>query len=137
MPDTTHESQPSMNAQSHAAAAPIVVRLRGATKTYPNGLRALEPIDLCVREGELTTLLGPSGCGKSTLLRMVAKLTMPTIGTIALWPDAQAQPANTAASEAQRLAMPDTTHESQPSMNAPTHAAPPPHVVRLRGATET
>jgi NitT/TauT family transport system ATP-binding protein len=73
MPDTTHESQPSMNAQSHAAAAPIVVRLRGATKTYPNGLRALEPIDLCVREGELTTLLGPSGCGKSTLLRMVAK----------------------------------------------------------------
>jgi NitT/TauT family transport system ATP-binding protein len=93
-----------MNAQSHAAAAPIVVRLRAATKTYPNGLRALEPIDLCVREGELTTLLGPSGCGKSTLLRMVAKLTMPTSGTIALWPDAQAQPANIAASEAQRLA---------------------------------
>jgi NitT/TauT family transport system ATP-binding protein len=90
-----------MNALSHATAAPIVVRLRGATKTYPNGLRALEPIDLCVREGELTTLLGPSGCGKSTLLRMVAKLAVPTSGTISLWPGAQAP---SASSEVPRLA---------------------------------
>src|SRR5215210_9436451 len=74
-----------------AAAAHVAVQLRRAAKIYPNGLRALEPIDLTVHEREFTTLLGPSGCGKSTLLRMVAKLAAPTAGTVTLWPDAQAQ----------------------------------------------
>jgi NitT/TauT family transport system ATP-binding protein len=67
-------------------AAPIV-ELRGATKRYPNGLRALAPIDMTVQRGEFVTLVGPSGCGKSTLLRMVAGLTAPSSGSIALWPN--------------------------------------------------
>jgi len=83
------------NALPHAteaiAATRVVVNLRGAAKIYPNGLRALDAIDLTVHEGEFTTLLGPSGCGKSTLLRMVAKLAAPTTGTVTLWPEAQAQ----------------------------------------------
>ena len=65
---------------------PIAVELRAATKTYANGLRALDPIDLQVVSGEFATLLGPSGCGKSTLLRMVAQLAGPTSGNVALWP---------------------------------------------------
>ena len=69
-----------------APTAPIAVELRAATKTYANGLHALDPIDLEVREGEFATLLGPSGCGKSTLLRMVAQLSAPTTGSVALWP---------------------------------------------------
>ena len=44
------------------------------TKTYPNGTRALMPVNLRMKEGEFVTLLGPSGCGKSTLLKMVAGL---------------------------------------------------------------
>jgi NitT/TauT family transport system ATP-binding protein len=72
--------------QAHARTAPIAVELRGATKTYANGLHALDPIDLQVREGEFATLLGPSGCGKSTLLRMVAQLSASTTGSVALWP---------------------------------------------------
>jgi NitT/TauT family transport system ATP-binding protein len=54
-------------------------------KTYPNGTRALLPVNLTVREGEFVTLLGPSGCGKSTLLKMVAGLLAPSDGRLLLW----------------------------------------------------
>jgi NitT/TauT family transport system ATP-binding protein len=72
---------------------PAAVEVLAAEKTYPNGTRALLPVDLRVREGEFVTLLGPSGCGKSTLLKMVAGLLAPSAGRIALWqrPVAQAE----------------------------------------------
>ena len=54
---------------------PAAIDIRGASKTYPNGIRALEPIDLTVRQGEFVTIVGPSGCGKSTLLRLIAGWT--------------------------------------------------------------
>jgi len=60
------------------------VDIRGACKTYPNGTRALEPIELTVRDGEFVTIVGPSGCGKSTLLRLIAGLSPPTGGGIVL-----------------------------------------------------
>jgi NitT/TauT family transport system ATP-binding protein len=60
------------------------VEVSGITKTYPNGIRALDPIDLAVSEGEFATLLGPSGCGKSTLLRLIAGLTRPDGGAVRL-----------------------------------------------------
>jgi len=68
-----------------ARAAQIAVRVRAATKIYPNGVHALAPIDLEVREGEFLTLLGPSGCGKSTLLRLAAGLQRPTAGEFTVW----------------------------------------------------
>jgi NitT/TauT family transport system ATP-binding protein len=63
----------------------LAVEILSAEKTYPNGTRALLPVDLAVREGEFVTLLGPSGCGKSTLLKMVAGLLAPSDGRIRLW----------------------------------------------------
>jgi NitT/TauT family transport system ATP-binding protein len=53
-------------------------------KVFANGVRALQRIDLDVRQGEFLTLLGPSGCGKSTLLRLIAGLIAPTTGSIEL-----------------------------------------------------
>jgi NitT/TauT family transport system ATP-binding protein len=72
---------------SAAAPDPAVpaVEVLSAEKTYPNGTRALLPVELTVREGEFVTLLGPSGCGKSTLLKMVAGLLEPSDGRILLW----------------------------------------------------
>jgi NitT/TauT family transport system ATP-binding protein len=61
------------------------VEVLSAEKTYPNGTRALLPVNLTVREGEFVTLLGPSGCGKSTLLKMVAGLLQPSDGRLLLW----------------------------------------------------
>jgi NitT/TauT family transport system ATP-binding protein len=61
------------------------VEVMSVEKTYPNGTRALMPVNLTVAEGEFVTLLGPSGCGKSTLLKMVAGLLEPSNGRLLLW----------------------------------------------------
>lgn len=45
-------------------------------------VRALEPTDLAVGEGDFVALVGPSGCGKSTLLKLAAELLKPTEGHI-------------------------------------------------------
>ena len=58
------------------------VSLRDVTKIYDNGVAALGPLDLDVRQGEFVSLLGPSGCGKSTALRLIAGLNTPTSGTV-------------------------------------------------------
>jgi NitT/TauT family transport system ATP-binding protein len=67
-----------------ATDAPAI-EILSAHKTYPNGTRALEPVDLSIREGEFVTLLGPSGCGKSTLLKMIAGLLEPSDGRILVY----------------------------------------------------
>jgi putative spermidine/putrescine transport system ATP-binding protein len=56
-------------------------------KTYPNGTRALRPVDLVVKAGETLVLLGPSGCGKTSLLRMIAGLESPDKGGRILFGD--------------------------------------------------
>ncbi|ERK15160.1 ABC-type nitrate/sulfonate/bicarbonate transport system, ATPase component [Pantoea sp. AS-PWVM4] len=67
----------------HAAAPAIEVL--SAEKIYPNGTRALLPVDLTIRQGEFVSLLGPSGCGKSTLLKMIAGLIEPSDGKLMLF----------------------------------------------------
>lgn len=53
------------------------VSLISCAKTFADGTRALEPMDLEIAGGETVVLLGPSGCGKTTLLRIIAGLEMP------------------------------------------------------------
>ena len=49
-------------------------------KTFKDGTRALEKINLNIKGGETVVLLGPSGCGKTTLLRIIAGLEEPDDG---------------------------------------------------------
>jgi multiple sugar transport system ATP-binding protein len=58
------------------------VDLENITKVYPGGVRAVDSVDLAVRDQEFVVLVGPSGCGKSTTLRMVAGLEDITDGVI-------------------------------------------------------
>jgi ABC-2 type transport system ATP-binding protein len=57
--------------------------IRGVSKTYPNGVRALRGITLDIPSG-MYGLLGPNGAGKSTLMRTIATLQEPDTGTITL-----------------------------------------------------
>ena len=58
------------------------VRLKGVTKVYPGGIKAVQNVDLKIHDREFIVLVGPSGCGKSTTLRMIAGLEEITEGTI-------------------------------------------------------
>src|SRR6187551_2486536 len=50
------------------------VTFQRVSKVYPDGYRAVNDINLDIRDGEFMVLVGPSGCGKTTALRMVAGL---------------------------------------------------------------
>src|SRR5689334_19328205 len=58
------------------------VLLDKVSKIYPGGVKAVDAIDLGIRDQEFVVLVGPSGCGKSTTLRMVAGLEEITDGVI-------------------------------------------------------
>src|SRR5690606_41965489 len=60
------------------------IELRGLTKVYPGGVKALDSLDLTIPDGEFFALLGPSGCGKTTLLRTIAGLETATAGAVVI-----------------------------------------------------
>lgn len=54
-----------------------IVNIKQLDKTFQSSkgqVRALQNINLDIKEGEFITVIGPSGCGKSTLLKIVAGL---------------------------------------------------------------
>jgi ABC-type multidrug transport system ATPase subunit len=59
------------------------LRITDLSKTYPNGVRALDGVSLTVPTG-MFGLLGPNGAGKSTLMRTIATLQEPDSGSITL-----------------------------------------------------
>jgi ABC-type multidrug transport system ATPase subunit len=63
------------------ASDDAVVATHGLTKRYPNGIIAVDGLDLVVRRGEVYGFLGPNGAGKTTTLRMLLGLIRPTAGS--------------------------------------------------------
>ena len=60
-----------------------IVEISNLVKSYENGhIKALNGIDLTIREGEFVSIIGPSGSGKSTLLNMLGALDSPDSGYI-------------------------------------------------------
>jgi ABC-type multidrug transport system ATPase subunit len=60
-----------------------LLTITGLSKTYDNGVRALDRVNLTIGRG-LFGLLGPNGAGKSTLMRTIAALQEPDEGEIVL-----------------------------------------------------
>ncbi len=63
-----------------------LLSLSAIGKTFANGTRALDHLDLDIARGEFVSLLGPSGCGKSTALRVIAGLERADQGQLT-WDD--------------------------------------------------
>lgn len=59
-----------------------VISVRGLTKTYTSGLKALQAVDLTIDRGEIFALLGPNGAGKTTLISIVCGIVTPTSGAV-------------------------------------------------------
>ncbi len=51
------------------------ITVENLTKTYSNGVRAVDGVSFNVRQGEIFGLLGPNGAGKSTTVRILVTLT--------------------------------------------------------------
>src|SRR5919202_767195 len=57
------------------------IEVEGLVREFKNGPRAVDGIDLQVRQGEIYGFLGPNGAGKSTTVHMLTTLLPPTAGT--------------------------------------------------------
>jgi NitT/TauT family transport system ATP-binding protein len=69
--------------ETHPLEAGIFVRdLDKAFGGAVVSVRALDRINLTVRQGEFLCIVGPSGCGKTTLLRILADLEKPSGGAV-------------------------------------------------------
>lgn len=55
---------------------------RGAAKTAPSAVQAVDGLSLQAPRGQITGLLGPNGAGKTTTLRMLAGLIPPDTGRV-------------------------------------------------------
>jgi len=59
----------------------MTLRINKLSKTYPNGVKALDNLTLEIQKG-MFGLLGPNGAGKSSLMRTLATLQNPDEGTV-------------------------------------------------------
>lgn len=68
-----------------AALPATLIRVDQLKLHFDGGrIKALDGVDMQVRQGEFLAVTGPSGCGKSSLLSLMGLLDTPTSGTIEL-----------------------------------------------------
>lgn len=60
----------------------IMIEMNDVYKTYPNGVIAVNGINVKIKKGEFVYVVGPSGAGKSTFIKMMYREEKPTKGTI-------------------------------------------------------
>lgn len=63
------------------------VKFQGISKVFGKDVKAVDNLDLDIRDQEFMVLVGPSGCGKTTALRMIAGLEEATSGDLFIGED--------------------------------------------------
>jgi len=61
----------------------MILKIENLSKTYDNGVKALNNVSLTIQQG-MFGLLGPNGAGKSSLMRTIATLQEPDSGSVLL-----------------------------------------------------
>ena len=59
-----------------------MIQFQNVSKVYPNGTKALNDVNLEIKEGEFVAIIGLSGAGKSTMLRLINQLIDATSGSV-------------------------------------------------------
>jgi len=58
----------------------MIIETQNLSKTYKNGFKAVNQLNLHIEEGDIYGFLGPNGAGKTTTIRMLTGLIEPTEG---------------------------------------------------------
>jgi cell division transport system ATP-binding protein len=59
-----------------------LIQFQNVSKVYPNGVTALNNVNLFIDKGEFVFLVGPSGAGKTTFIKMIIRRELPTQGIV-------------------------------------------------------
>lgn len=59
-----------------------MIKLNDVYKTYPNGVVALNDVNIHIEQGEFVYVVGPSGAGKSTFIKLIYREEVPTKGEV-------------------------------------------------------
>ncbi|MBM6807666.1 cell division ATP-binding protein FtsE [Faecalicoccus pleomorphus] len=59
-----------------------MIELKNVTKSYPNGVHALNRVSLAIEDGEFIYIIGPTGSGKSTIIKILNGEEVPDSGLV-------------------------------------------------------
>lgn len=61
-----------------------MIDIKNITKSYNGSYKAVDNLNIEIKDGEIFGLLGPNGAGKSTTIKMITGVIQPTVGDIEL-----------------------------------------------------
>ncbi len=64
-----------------------MIELKGLSKTYTvsgNIIKAVQPVDMTIQQGQFVSIVGHSGSGKSTFLSLIGGIARPDTGTVSI-----------------------------------------------------
>ncbi|KFB10545.1 ABC transporter ATP-binding protein [Nitratireductor basaltis] len=60
------------------------ISIKNLSKVYEGGFKALDNVDLEIKNGEILALLGPNGAGKTTMISIICGIVNPTSGSVSV-----------------------------------------------------